>query len=56
MVLDFNIEGCKKAYSTIEAVYEKAGAKDNCRMVIGPEGHRFYADLSWPVFNELSKW
>ena len=53
---DFNIEGCKKAYNTIEAVYEKAGAKDNCRLVIGPEGHRFYADLSWPVFNELSKW
>ena len=52
----FNIEGCKKAYATIEAIYEKAGAKDKCRMIIGPEGHRFYADLAWPVFEELADW
>lgn len=52
----FYIDGALDAYSTIEKVYEKAGATENCRLVVGPEGHRFYADLSWPVFKELSGW
>lgn len=52
----FLIEGAKEAYHTIEKIYEKAGCPDNCRQVIGKEGHRFYADISWPVFKELSKW
>jgi len=52
----FHIDGALEAYETIEKIYRKAGAENNCRMVIGEEGHRFYADLSWPVFNELSGW
>lgn len=52
----FHIAGCREAYATIEAIYKKAGAADQCRLVVGPEGHRFYADLSWPVFRELSQW
>ncbi len=52
----FAIDGAKSSYSTIEKVYAKAGVKDNCRMVIGKEGHRFYAEQSWPVFRELSQW
>lgn len=52
----FYIDGALDAYSTIEKIYQKAGAADNCRLVVGPEGHRFYADLSWPVFRELSGW
>lgn len=51
----FHIEGTKKAYDTIQKIYSRMGAKDNCRLVIGPEGHRFYADQSWPVFNEYMK-
>ena len=53
---DFPIEGCIKAYENIEKIYIKAGAKGNCRLVVGNEGHRFYADISWPVFKELSNW
>jgi len=52
----FHIEGCRKSYETIEAIYAKAGAADKCRLVVGSEGHRFYADLSWPVFRELTNW
>lgn len=52
----FFIEGTRVAYETIEAVYRRVGAPDNCRLVVGPEGHRFYAALSWPVFKELSGW
>lgn len=52
----FFIDGVKKAYDTIEKIYQKAGAEDNCRLVVGDGGHRFYADISWPVFRELSSW
>lgn len=52
----FFIAGAREVYKTIETIYKKAGAENNCRMVTGSEGHRFYADISWPVFNELCKW
>ena len=52
----FFIDGVKKAYETIEKIYKKADAEGNCRLVTGGEGHRFYADISWPVFKELSNW
>ena len=52
----FYFDGALDAYSTIEKIYKKAGAVGNCRMVVGAGGHRFYADLSWPVFRELSGW
>lgn len=52
----FHIEGCRESYDIIERIYKAAGAENNCRLVVGDEGHRFYADLSWPVFKELSNW
>lgn len=52
----FHIDGSVKEYETIRRIYKAAGADENCRFVVGPEGHRFYADLSWPVFAELSGW
>lgn len=54
--IGFDIEGARKSYDTIERIYKKAGAPDNCRFVVGNEGHRFYADISWPVFKKLSQW
>ncbi len=52
----FFIDGARAAFDTIERIYEKVGAKDNCKLVVGEEGHRFYAKQSWPVFKELSQW
>ena len=52
----FLINGCLKAYDKIEKIYEKAGAPDNCRRVIGEHGHRFYAEPAWKAFNELVDW
>ncbi len=52
----FLIEGAREAYAAIEKIYKRAGCPDNCRQVVGKEGHRFYAEQSWPVFKELSKW
>ena len=36
----------------IKPIYQAANSPQNCRLVMGAEGHRFYADLSWPVFDE----
>lgn len=49
----FLLEGTKKVFSVIEEIYKKEGAPDNCKLIVGPEGHRFYADLSWPVFRKM---
>lgn len=52
----FLIDGVREAYATIEKIYARAGAAGNCQLVVGSEGHRFYAQSSWPVFKELSGW
>lgn len=52
----FHIDGVREAYATIEKIYERAGAAGDCQLVVGSEGHRFYAEASWPVFKELSGW
>lgn len=52
----FYIDGVKKAFHTIDRIYKKADAEGNCHLVVGNGGHRFYADISWPVFKKLSNW
>lgn len=52
----FPIEGVQKSFEQIQELYKLAGAADNCRLIIGEGGHRFYAKESWPVFRELSGW
>lgn len=43
----FPIGPARKAFRQVERIYEAAGAADRCHHVVGPEGHRFYADLAW---------
>ena len=50
----FPIDGVKKAFAVIENIYEQAGCKQNCRLVIGNGGHRFYP--AWDDFRELADW
>jgi len=52
----FPLSGVKAAFATIHSIYRTAGNAHRCRLVIGPEGHRFYASESWPVFRALSGW
>ena len=52
----FLLPGVKREYAVIEEIYKAAGVPDSTRLVVGPEGHRFYADPSWDVFAELSGW
>jgi len=48
--------GVLEAYENISNIYRAAGCEDNCRIVWGSEGHRFYAEPSWRVFRSLSNW
>lgn len=52
----FPIQGVKEAYGTVRAVYEKSGHPENCRLIVGDGGHRFYAAPAWSTFKELTGW
>ena len=49
----FPIHGVRKAYEKAKLIYEKAGYPERVQLVVGPGGHRNYADLAWPVINKL---
>ncbi len=42
-----------EGFEKVREIYAAAGAPDNCRLVIGGEGHRFYAAQAWPVFGRF---
>jgi dienelactone hydrolase len=52
----FPIAGVREAFAQLRRIYAAAGAPDNCRLVVGPEGHRFYADLGWGELFRLQGW
>lgn len=45
-------ETAEREFKRVKAIFEKAGAGENCTLVTGPEGHRFYANLSWDIFDK----
>lgn len=52
----FPLSSAKEQAEVARAYYEAAGAPEKFEHVIGPEGHRFYAALGWPVFDRLTGW
>ncbi len=50
----FLIDGALDAYGVARRFYTALGAKENCAFVQGDEGHRFYAALAWPVFEDIA--
>lgn len=44
----FPVAAVRKAFRRLKGIYRAAGAADRCRLVVGGEGHRFYAGLAWP--------
>jgi hypothetical protein len=44
----FPIKATKRAFKNLQAIYAAAEARGKCQLVVGPEGHRFYADMAWP--------
>ena len=45
--------GVVESVEIAKTYYEAAGVPERIEWVAGPEGHRFYADLSWPVFHSF---
>lgn len=52
----FHIKGSLDAYNIIEKIYQKEKCAENCRLIIGEEGHRYYREESWKAFRELTQW
>ena len=50
----FPLAGVEVAFERVRQIYRAAGAEDAAKLVLGPEGHRFYADLAWPAFVSLT--
>ena len=51
----FTSKGVADSFAITKSLYIAAGVPENCAHVEGPGDHRFYADLSWPVFNKIRK-
>ena len=52
----FPLASAKEQADIARAYYAAANASDKFEHVVGPEGHRFYAALGWPVFDRLTGW
>jgi dienelactone hydrolase len=48
----FPYDGVREAFEQASRIYAAAGASDALELVVGEEGHRFYADQAWPQFLE----
>jgi dienelactone hydrolase len=44
----------EEAFERLQAIYAAAGHPENCRLVFGDEGHRFYAQPAWKFIREVA--
>lgn len=52
----FPLDGANYEFDRLKNIYYKASGKsENCVHAVGDEGHRFYADIAWRAFEELTK-
>jgi len=51
----FPYHGVQKAFSHLKTIYAAFNASNNCRLVTGDEGHRFYAKEAWETMIKLIK-
>ena len=49
----FPKHGVNETVEIMKELYNYAGAPENVAHVEGPGGHRFYADLAWPVLHKM---
>ena len=42
----FYIEGTREIFGTVQKIYDAVGSPDQCRLLEGPEGRRYYAALA----------
>ncbi len=51
----FPLDAANEQFEHLKSIYAASGAPDAVRHVVGPEGHRFYADLAWAEMLPLWK-
>lgn len=52
----FPLNAVKQSYGTVQKIYDRAGAAENCRLVIMPEGHHWCPDIAWKtICEEITK-
>jgi hypothetical protein len=44
----FPIKAVREAFRNLKKIYRAAGAANRCHLVVGSQGHRFYARSAWP--------
>jgi len=49
----FLLNGAEESFRIAQTLYAAAGAPENCRLVVGDGGHRFYADDAWKAFKDI---
>lgn len=47
----FPLEGVKKSFELTEKIYSHNGCRENCSLIVGNGGHRFYPDEAWPAIH-----
>ncbi len=48
----FPLHGVQKTFEIVKTQYQAVGVQENCTLVVGNGGHRFYADAAWAVMND----
>ena len=49
----FPLPEAKRQFARLQKIYAAAGAPDNLRHAVGPEGHRYYAEAGFAALNEI---
>ena len=49
----FPLHGVKESYSIIKNIYTHFGKENNCELIIGNGGHRFYPDDAWSKIHTI---
>lgn len=52
----FPLKEAREQFVCTRQVYSCMGAESRCFLIAAPGGHRYYADLAWPKFHELTGW
>lgn len=53
----FLLDGVKKGFETVKAVYKDAGAEDSAKLIVTPKGHWWCVDIVWNAIDEeVKKW
>lgn len=52
---DFLVDGVERGYKTVQGVYKKSGAPDNCKLIVTQNGHWWNVDIVWPELKKLTE-